>query len=434
MKYLSMFLLTIALLVSVACQPMLRQDAAAEELDPQNRKDNASAVPVAPLYDRFPARFRCDAFTEAQNVHVTADVPLRVLCDGNAFPTLRVRRRSLSIAERYALARRLLGVEPLYIWHPNEPVQGEIAAEQPAFAVWDGTTTPNDPDEVAGIYLVTEPYNASRICASDPCNMSYAYFDTAEPYQGIVYVRAPSHTVIETVSTESNLGARLLLPEEYDRPQNGASITAQQAIEQTLAIAEGFGDFTVSEVLWKNDADRDGDGAGLVYHWGYEVRLSQRFGDAYSPYCEYISNCIQADSIVQWPHESVSAWIDRDGTLLSFTWCDALSVTETIVPETPLLPLDEIVSLFLQQMDRSHAGNLCKNAVLVVDGVQLGLFRVRESGSTEQGLLVPAWFFTGSFSFSDAVRADNPFLATELHGSSSPLCIINAADGSIIDP
>lgn len=429
-----MFLLTIALLVSVACQPMLRQDAAAEELDPQNRKDNASAVPVAPLYDRFPARFRCDAFTEAQNVHVTADVPLRVLCDGNAFPTLRVRRRSLTIAERYALARRLLGTEPLYIWHQNEPVEDEIVGQQTKFAIWDGTTAPNDPDEIAGIYLVREPYNSSQIFASYPYNMSYACFDEDQPYQGIFYFCASSHTVIETVPVEGNLGARLLLPEEYDLLQSGASITAQQAIEQTLAIVEGLGDFTVSEVLWKNDADRDGDGAGLVHHWGYEVRLSQRYGDAYSPYCEYTSNCIQADSIVQWSHESVSAWIDRDGTLLSFTWHDALSVTETIEKETSLLSFDEIASLFLQQMNQLYAGNLCKNASLVVDGVQLGLFRIREPDSTEQGLLVPAWFFTGLLSFSDAVRADNPFLSDELHGSSSPLCIINAVDGSIIDP
>ncbi|MBR3037532.1 MAG: hypothetical protein IKI52_02400, partial [Clostridia bacterium] len=64
--------------------------------------------------------------------------------------------------------------------------------------------------------------------------------------------------------------------------------------------------------------------------------------------------------------------------------------------------------------------------IFTVDDVQLGLFRIREQNSPDTGLLVPVWFFTGS-QVNDWDEQINQW------GTSSPLCVINAIDGSIID-
>jgi hypothetical protein len=71
--------------------------------------------------------------------------------------------------------------------------------------------------------------------------------------------------------------------------------------------------------------------------------------------------------------------------------------------------------------------------------VQLGLYRVREQNSFDTGLLVPAWFFTGTLTYSESVQAERLQIGfqdweTFRFDSLNPLLIVNAVDGSIIDP
>ena len=64
--------------------------------------------------------------------------------------------------------------------------------------------------------------------------------------------------------------------------------------------------------------------------------------------------------------------------------------------------------------------------------VQLGLLRIREKNDMEHGLLVPVWLFTGTFAYAEAQRSE--WTSVEEYGSYNPLLIINAIDGTIIDP
>ena len=69
---------------------------------------------------------------------------------------------------------------------------------------------------------------------------------------------------------------------------------------------------------------------------------------------------------------------------------------------------------------------------ITVDDVQLGLLSIREKNDMEHGLLVPVWFFTGTFRCSEAQRSERSDVQN--YDSFNPLLIINAVDGSIIDP
>ena len=67
-----------------------------------------------------------------------------------------------------------------------------------------------------------------------------------------------------------------------------------------------------------------------------------------------------------------------------------------------------------------------------MDDVQLGLFRIREKNDMEHGLLVPCWMFRGKLLFDpDRVTQGYP---RGIDYDMFPLMIINAIDGSIIDP
>ena len=116
-----------------------------------------------------------------------------------------------------------------------------------------------------------------------------------------------------------------------------------------------------------------------------------------------------------WDYESLTAAVDGDGNLISLVWLAPLKVTETIAEEDK------------------------RDGALTVTGVQLGLFRIREQNNTEAGLLIPAWFFTGTFAYGETRRAERAAVGfqypdSDWYDAQDPLLIVNAIDGSIIDP
>jgi hypothetical protein len=131
--------------------------------------------------------------------------------------------------------------------------------------------------------------------------------------------------------------------------------------------------------------------------------------------------------------------VDGDGNLLALGWMAPLKVTETLSENTPLLPVEEIQSIFEQQINRVFAEERNHDGSLTVDRVQLGLFRIREQNDMDHGLLVPVWYFTGVFEYG-AEQAEqhkkDGFREWErkYYDNREPLLIINAIDGSIIDP
>lgn len=156
---------------------------------------------------------------------------------------------------------------------------------------------------------------------------------------------------------------------------------------------------------------------------GVEAKLNER-GAALCVQCE-TDTLVLNEFIDPWQYEYVTVVVGGDGEILCAEWFGSLRVTDVISEAASLLPYDEILPVFEQQMNRRFA-EAGANTTVTVSDVQLGLFRIREKNDPYSGLLIPAWFFTG--------EAEYPGSKTSIYGPGYPLCVINAVDGTIIDP
>ncbi|MBQ1631660.1 MAG: hypothetical protein II049_02435 [Clostridia bacterium] len=281
-----------------------------------------------------------------------------------------------------------------------------------------------------------------------PYDLAVAHVETNQPYPSVEYSNMCSSTpVIETLKDIAE-GTKRIPKEEYHLKQNGATISAQDAIDKAMQIVDGFGTFDVIDVQWCNDADQDGDAKGEVHHWFYTVRLSRVYEGACTTTCAMWCSNREDDNaeeqqdyfISNWGDEVISARVDRDGTLLGFTWSGKLNPTEVLSVNTPLLPYDEIVEILKAQVNRVFSWDDHQDGTLLIDDVQLGLMRIREKNNMESGLLIPVWYFTGAFQYADRYaearlkKGFSEHQAQQQDYNDFPLLVINAIDGSIIDP
>lgn len=486
------------LLLLAACQPTPEKDAVKQKdtnvLIDTVLSEQAQVEPdntPVPVKAQFPERFQCDAYTDIKNVHIVADVPLRVFSDGS-FPMIRVERTGIDIKDQYEMIKRCFGTDQLYIWQERKLTRKEVAErilylleweesaeqhhkewegteddweflanhvhseleelqeqfrnmtdneEQAPFAKWDGSPCP----EGEVYYIVADPYETGDYIP--PYHLAVAWVDTNRAYPNVYYSNWSNTPVIETLKDITE-GTKHIREEEYPVLQKGASISAQDAINKAMQIVDGFGTFDVIDVQWCNDADQDGDARGEVHHWYYAVRLSRVYeGACTTTSAEWCTNDNDDNAdeqqdffIANWGDEVISVKVNRDGTLLGFTWSDKLNPTKVLSTSTPLLSYDEIMELFKTQINRVFSWNELQDGTLRIDDVQLGLMRIREKNNMESGLLVPVWYFTGAFLFADRyVKArleegSSEHQARQADYYDFPLLVINAIDGTIIDP
>ena len=128
-----------------------------------------------------------------------------------------------------------------------------------------------------------------------------------------------------------------------------------------------------------------------------------------------------------WCYEHVIAAVDGDGMILGMAWLGPLQETEIVSATTTLLSFEEIMDIFIRQVNRVFSYEEDIDGSLTVDDVQLGLFRIREKGDMESGLLVPVWFITGAYRYASHPEE------VHLYDDLSPIAVINAIDGNIID-
>ena len=128
-----------------------------------------------------------------------------------------------------------------------------------------------------------------------------------------------------------------------------------------------------------------------------------------------------------WHYEHVLAAVDGNGTILGMAWESPLAETEVLADSTTLLPFEEIMGIFARQVNRIYSYEEATGGSLTVSDVRLGLFRIREQGDMESGLLVPTWFITGEY--HSASHPEDVSLRDEYW----PIAVINAVNGSLID-
>ena len=488
----------LALLLLLACVPTPEEDAVRQKdtnilIDAVRSQEQESA----PEPYAAPERFTCDFVTDTRSVHVIADAPIEVLSDSGTFPMLRVEHRYLSDAERLTVAKRILGSEQLYRYEYHltrkdlereiqsliqEPTAEEkkewmsvtgsteeeyeemLKRRKETLAEYqrqynsldaDGTPEPLKPwDGAAPVYSKDYRYgiNTVQIVRSatetnDLYRNDYVEIEADECDVPIVFRSAcldiGDSTEVMSFNNTHKFGTERIDPKDYDKPHAGASVTPHEAIAQVQSIFEGVCDIRAADVYWANNAAIDGEATGVNANtrYAYLIHLAQSFGSAYMPYCSVPAWNKDGDGgfVRGWAYETLMAAVDGSGKLVSLAWIAPLKVTETVSESAAVLPLTEVEAIFRQQMRRVFANETQQDGTLTVDQVQLGLFRIREKNNLESGFLVPAWYFTGTFEYGEAQKAARQREGfkdweREYYDNSNPLLIINAIDGSIIDP
>lgn len=461
----------------------------------EQQKADAIMPTMPPVKELLPERFQCDFTTSQKNVRVTSDVPIEILTS-DTFPVFRVERRTLTNEERMTVAERIFGTEELFIWEEQisrkdlermirELMQEPTPQEKKRWMKDTDATEEEWQELLARRKALAEDYQRQyNELPEDDSRKPLKKWDGSVPdYAG----RAPNQAVIvrdqipEGYQYQQNqltvyaddydrpldycvawrndsdvtwasfydgphkFGASRINPSDYDKPHENAVVTPNDAVQLVQGIFSGIVDLIPSDIYWANNAATDGDVTGVQPNtrWGYLIHFTQNYKGAYSPYCQCFSIDYDSDAGFSrmWNYENLLAVVDGEGNLISLDWNAPLKVTETIAESTSLLPYEDVQAIFAQQMDRVFSWESHLDGTLNVDVIQLGLFRIREKNNLDSALLVPAWFFTGVFDYSEEAQAERlsdglsaSQAAHSYYDSLNPLCIINAIDGSIIDP
>ena len=157
----------------------------------------------------------------------------------------------------------------------------------------------------------------------------------------------------------------------------------------------------------------------------YESRGGESTKTAYAP---------------SWAYEQMHVYLDAEG-VFSFTWGTPLSVSDTLTGISKLKPFDEIKTIAekrfpLQYLEEAnpvtevsdHPNTQLPITEITIDRITLGLWRIAEQDKLGQGLLVPAYCFYGDIK-STWYQDGTPRIEYN-----DLLFVINAVDGSVIDP
>ena len=134
-----------------------------------------------------------------------------------------------------------------------------------------------------------------------------------------------------------------------------------------------------------------------------------------------------------WYYEYIQLLVD-DAGVFAMEFSQPHEVTEIVTERAEILPLEEAVASFERMIGYQYAAyeageeEPCDDAYLCIDEIRLGLTRIAEKNTQEQGYLVPSWTFFGHYKLSD-FRPDGYG-----HHGTEAILIVNALDGSIIDP
>ena len=392
----------------------------------------ATAVPVKAL---VPERLQWDFYTDVKNVHVTADVPIRIRTE-DTFPLLRVKPWTGSPSENLKIAQALLGTDTVYksvyqvtradlekqiadlMTTLSDPYNKELLEDftreeleelipgwqkrleelqeqyrtfkddepQPN-PLWDGQPE----DDMHQTVLVTGAWDK----------------DNAENYDSVYFFARstyPEHWSMDLMrkgdwGAAYDYGMRELIdPADYDRPHWGAKLTPRQAAEAVQAVVDPFVKTAVVDILWSNNASDTYGSDGTKLRWGYVVRLMPLYHGTATGVGLGRLHMLSRDPVTNvgrsWEQEYIMGAVTDEG-VRHLTWGCPLKVTEVVA---------------------EHA----------------------RQNNAEGGLLAPVWGF---------LKADRPneqqqkmwaqlgqTPATPYYDTLNPLAMINAIDGTIIDP
>ncbi len=467
MKRFLICLLSLSLLL--ACVPTPEEDAVKQKDTVATvdfvRSANAepSEAQAVPVREQMPSHLNWDFYTDAQHVRVTADVPIRILTE-NRFPLLRCMRKQPTADENLALSKRLLGLDTVYlqvpqytkadlereievlmnliynndhsaeIWkdHTEEEMKAEVIPrwkqqletlqeqyrsmpdDGPApNPVWDGSIDDWTARAVPG------PRNTN----AQDCDFVNFQVGSYEPKSwDLWYAKA------EQFGCFWSHAVKQIDPSAYDTPQDGFTITPNQAIAAVQELLDPFVKTAVNAVrVNDNSSDSTAEDPAYRAEYAYGIYLTPIYhGSAAGVYLSNFTQDVSEENwAVIWNRETIFAAVNDDG-ILQIIWSEPLTVTEVVAENCPLLPFDEIEALAKRQLNRLTAAEEHANTTLTVTGVTLGLVRIAEPNEQQQALLAPMWCFYGDWIMPDGRNA--------VPDESWAILMINAIDGTPYNP
>ena len=488
MKKLFCLALAALLLMGMGCQPTPETDAVRQKNSAQMiemAKGETTTAPAeaeaqpqttaVPVKEQMPERLQWDFYSDVRNVHVTADAPIRVMTE-DSFPLLRVEPRRFTGAENVAAAAALLGTDTVYKsvyqltrkdlekqitdlmntlsdpYNNKELLEDFGREELDELIPWwqknlealqaqyrdfkDGDPVPNP------VWDGQAEVNNQTILVKDPWDK-----ESAEKYDSVYFFARdeyPSYWSMNYMK-KGNWGAawdyglmERIDPADYDTPHEGVSLTPRQAAEQVQAKLDPFVKTSVIDILWSNNASDTYGSDGTKLKWAYVVRLMPAYhGTASGVGLGYLPMSSRDETTHvsrSWQQEYIMGAVNDSG-ILNLNWMSPLKVTEVVTEQAKLLPFDEIEGIAQRQLNRKLSFEGKENGTLQVAGVRLGLLYIMEQNVQEGGLLVPCWVFLRAEEVSESQRklwSGDP--STLDYDVLNPLVIINAIDGTIIDP
>ena len=476
------------LFVFTACQPTPEVDAVRQKnsekmiemaigdtTDTPKVTEAQPAVAPVPVREQMPERLVWDFHTDTKNIHVTADVPIQIMTEGT-FPLLRVAPRRFKGSENVAIGEGLLGTNTVYKsvyqltrkdlekqitdlmntlsdpynnkelladfgreeldeliprWQKNleelqEQYRNFTDGDPVPNPVWDGQAEKDNQT-----VLVKDPWDKNNAEKYD--SVYFFARDEYPSYWSMNYMKAGHWGAAWDYGLMERID-----PGAYDTPHEGVSLTPRQAAEQVQKKLAPFVKTSIVEILWSNNASDTYGSDGTKLKWAYVVRLLPAYhGTATGVGLGYLpmSSRDETTNVSRtWQQEYIMGAVNDSG-VLNLAWMSPLTVTEVVTEQANLLPFSEIEGIARRQINRNPSFEGEENGALQVAGVRLGLLYIMEQNVQEGGLLVPAWVFLKAEEVSESQKKLwNGDPSTLDYDVLNPLVIINAVDGTVIDP
>ncbi|MBR4906693.1 MAG: hypothetical protein IKZ44_07525 [Clostridia bacterium] len=223
------------------------------------------------------------------------------------------------------------------------------------------------------------------------------------------------------------------------RSQEDAQMFAERLLEN-LAVSDVYSCVGVRLAplipngVWRTDAPKE----GWLCCW--EVLFTRRINGVNVTYtdAEHSSDFTEGDMDSAaayrkpWRYEKLRVYVDDDG-LNGLIWSAPYEQLAIVTPAAKILSLDEVLPIFDRMMTYKctefENGNswLKADPSIKITEIRLGLTRVLEKNNLGTAYLVPTYTFFG-------ITDDNPDYPPHGTAGTEEVLVINAVDGSVIDP
>ena len=235
-----------------------------------------------------------------------------------------------------------------------------------------------------------------------------------------------------------------LIPIERDDPIPDTAVgsllntpsDAYAEVERFLA-AVGLSDtFTISRAVVCGDSMQP-DTPSTEFAYCFELVRKINGSTCNRSLLSTRSSAVSEDEFAPtWAYEQFLIGLDNDG-IFCVKWSAPFTLGDTVNENAKLKDFSEILPIAERMLPMMEVENFqpeySKNASRTVDRIELGLWRIAEQNELGKGMLVPAYCFYGTDSFTRTIK-DAYHDYTEESYRSRIVLILNAIDGSIIDP